>query len=65
MSIALDEWMEFTTALVQTLSFTHLLNKVLKGGVPLGYDDFLFITFPNTSEWKKIIGIVHTSLFAI
>ena len=22
----------------------------IKGGVPLGYDEFLFIAFPNTSE---------------
>ena len=37
----------------------------VKGGVPLGYDDFLFITFSNTSEYRKFIGIVHTRLFAI
>ena len=25
--------------------------------MPLGYDEFLFIIFPNTSESRKIIGI--------
>ena len=50
---------------MQNKNIAAIISVGIKGGVPLGYNEFLFITFPNTSELRKIIGIFHTSVFAI